>query len=295
MRSVALTAVSPMLLLLLPQESAAQSVMKYPPPPPPPPCKYVPDPETNPDVFYDLTPLQMMTEDIRIPGAGTGAWFVLRICQEPSRGPCTQSECSDCTVTTPSGVNTWVSGQGSTCGAIGNINAAHWGLQDPSNPYGGVQVNYTGGDPAGATQRTSTLRLMCEPSAIVPRGVSAIQVNPSSLEHYVITVAAADACVVRPKPMSWGWLTIIIGGSSLVVYAIGGAIINAKVRGEEGLNIIPQWWLWQQMPGLVRDGVVFSWKHGRVSAYNAPRRMREWWQGRGSQELREPIAAAAED
>ena len=67
-----------------------------------------------------------------------------------------------------------------------------------------------------------------------------------------------------------------------------------RVRGEEGLDVIPQWRYWQHLPGLVKDGVAFSWTHGRVFAYNAPRELREWWQGRNTQELRTPMTAACE-
>ena len=71
-----------------------------------------------------------------------------------------------------------------------------------------------------------------------------------------------------------------------VPFSLGG--------GEEGLDVIPQWQYWQQLPGLVKDGVVFSWTNGRVFAYNAPRELREWYNGRKTQELRAPIAAANE-
>ena len=47
-------------------------------------------------------------------------------------------------------------------------------------------------------------------------------------------------------------------------------------------------------PGVGKDGAVFSWTHGRVFAYNAPRELREWWHGRNTQELRSPMVAAQE-
>ena len=60
--------------------------------------------------------------------------------------------------------------------------------------------------------------------------------------------------------------------------------------------MIPQWSYWAQMPGLVSDGCKFSWKHGWRFVKNAPRELREWYEGRNNKELKEPIAytAAAE-
>ena len=65
--------------------------------------------------------------------------------------------------------------------------------------------------------------------------------------------------------------------------------------GEEGLDVIPQWQYWQQLPGLLRDGNRFFWVEGRILAKQGRRRFREWYDNRGSQELREPIAASKED
>ena len=68
----------------------------------------------------------------------------------------------------------------------------------------------------------------------------------------------------------------------------------AQVGGREGLDVIPQWRYWQQLPGLVYDGCIFFSETSRVAAHGGRRRMREWFDSRGSRELREPIAAASE-
>ena len=317
--------------------AAAQGVWPAAPPPPLPDCTYTPDP-SKPNVYYDLTPVQQaLTTDLSIPSADGNSRFFVRICRPPTR-TCSSSQCSDCDVSHPAGTDTWSSGSGNTCGAIGALGAAstRWGLQDPTDPTKGATITYTNGDSAetssGAVMRRQvTIFLDCEPGTFPARGVSAAETPPGSLK-YVIHVAAWDACVVQPKPLSWGWLTIILSSVAVVVYFGGGSAYNAKYRGEEGMNIIPQWQYWQQLPGerartrhplglsprlvlwrptltachlslvlaavlcagLVKDGLIFSWTHGRVAAYNAPREIREWYRGRGSQELRAPIAAAAE-
>jgi hypothetical protein len=65
---------------------------------------------------------------------------------------------------------------------------------------------------------------------------------------------------------------------------------SVQVRGEEGLKIIPQWAYWKQLPGHVYEGCIFSYKHGSRALKNAPRDIQDWYRGRNTKELREPIA-----
>ena len=48
--------------------------------------------------------------------------------------------------------------------------------------------------------------------------------------------------------LSWGWWSIILSGVFVLAYLGGGITYNVRVRGEEGLDVIPQWRLWQQLP-----------------------------------------------
>ena len=75
----------------------------------------------------------------------------------------------------------------------------------------------------------TTFVFVCDWSLNTPHGVSAKESPPNSL-HYEITIATSGACAITPKGLSWGWLSIILGGVALVVYFVGGAAYNAKVR-----------------------------------------------------------------
>jgi len=242
-------------------------------------------------VHYDLTPLRGMS-DLEIPKQSSdNNNFYLSVCAVPSR-TCTSEECSTCDVTDPAGVDVWTA-PGQRCAAIGEISTAVWHLQQPGVPTSGVAVQYTNGDQEDGygPHRTAMLVFKCDPSVSGAKGVSATE-HPSM--NYVITIASAHACPQLPQPLSWGWLFIIVSGVTALMYFGGGTAYNVRVRGEEGLDVIPQWQYWQQLPGLVKDGLSFSWTHGRVIAYNAPRELREWWRGRNTKELTTPIAAATD-
>ena len=146
-------------------------------------------------------------------------------------------------------------------------------------------------DEGAGTRRSATLVFQCDHSVSGAVGRSAKE-NPPL--RYTIVIASKHACPHMPQPLSWGWWFIILSGVATLAYFGGGTAYNARVRGEEGMDVIPHWQYWQMLPGLVKDGMSFSWTHGRVFAYNAPRELREWWSGRNTQEMRAPIAAASE-
>ena len=116
--------------------------------------------------------------------------------------------------------------------------------------------------------------------------------TPAGSLHYEIEIGAAAACAIGPKPLSWGWLTIILFGVTLLLYFGGGTGYNMRYRGEEGMDAIPQWAYWQQLPGLVKDGNHFFWVEGRIMLRQGRKGFRNWYDNRGTQELRAPIAAA---
>jgi len=63
----------------------------------------------------------------------------------------------------------------------------------------------------------------------------------------------------HPSELSPGSIFLIIFFVTAVVYVVAGFIVNWKVRGLTlGVEAIPNVSLWQQVPGLVVDGVVFT-------------------------------------
>lgn len=263
----------------------------YPPPPPPgSACSYTP-PE-DPTITYDLSAIMALgTLPPISASSGTNSQFFVAVCQSVTR-KCSSQECSTCDVSDPSGVDTW-SAPGQSCAAIGSESTKKWVLQKPGNAAGGVMLHYEGGDQqmGSGPRRSSTIVFACDPSVEHAVGRGAVE-NPPL--RYTITIASKHACARMPQPLSWGWWFIILGFVGSVGYLGGGIAYNVRVRGEEGLDVIPNWKHWQMLPALVYDGLVFSWMHGRTFAYNAPRELQEWWGGRNTKELRAPIAAAVE-
>jgi hypothetical protein len=264
----------------------------HPPPPPPAAACLYPVPG-YPKIKYDLTPFQLHSGDITVQGKDAKFW--VQVCQQPQRR-CDTTTCNDCTCDDPSGTATWTKTAGSydTCGAIGSEATAQWSLQDPSDPNGGVQISYTNGDPAlDATThqmqpRSSVIKFKCGGGG--PHGVSAKEDPPL---HYQIVLGGDAACAIGPKPLSWGWWTVIFTGVAFVGYFGGGSFYNRR-QGQEGLDAIPQWAYWQQLPGLLKDGNHFFWVEGRVAMRQGRRGFRDWWENRNTKELKAPLAASPE-
>jgi len=60
--------------------------------------------------------------------------------------------------------------------------------------------------------------------------------------------------------LSWGWILIIIFCCLIVVYLVGGVLVNRFWRQQFGWDMIPQREFWMSIPGLVWDGMKFTWK-----------------------------------
>lgn len=269
--------------------------------------------------------------DVKNAQGGSSGKIYTRICRPPKQygGSCPSSSCSSppC-VSEAAAVDLFVdTGQGS-CAATGALNTGQWYEQTPGDPKGGAKIVFTGGDPAGGNKRQMTMVFQCNWHLDHPQGVSATEDPPLT---YEVVIATSGACALAPGPLSWGWITLILFLVVVVVYFGGGGLYNYKVcdhtpplctlaarrpepiepcasacdcarcrassvrqyRGEEGLSIIPQWSSWSKLPGLVMDGCAFSWKHGSHAVRSAPRDLREWYNGRNTKELREPIAYSA--
>ena len=54
------------------------------------------------------------------------------------------------------------------------------------------------------------------------------------------------------------------------MYIAGGVAYNIKVRERKPTleQAFPNWYYWRQLPGLVQDGVSFSWEIAQKHYYN---------------------------
>ena len=240
-------------------------------------------PQECPGVKFDLSQL-MQLPDVQAPLRRDGnsvEW--LRVCQ-PANEPC---ETSTVPIDQRAGVQTWSSGAGPTCAASGDLATAKWDLITPGFARTGVKLGFTGGD----NGRTSQILFMCNPNFIEGVQASAGEQPPGSM-NYVITIETAAACPVGACPgdgWSRGWYIIFFFCLITSIYLICGTYVNYRFREAEGLDIIPQWRYWQQVPGLVKDGCVVS-KSKFIGFLRISRaKFREW--ADSSRELREQGAA----
>jgi hypothetical protein len=115
---------------------------------------------------------------------------------------------------------------------------------------------FTGGDGG----RTMQVLFLCDPTLAGSTQVSAKE-QPQGSDNYVITVRAAAACPTGDcpaVPWSTGWLVFTLTCVFICVYFVCGSYYNYRFQDAEGLDVIPQWRYWQQLPGLVKDGCIFS-------------------------------------
>jgi len=143
----------------------------------------------------------------------------------------------------------------------------------------------------------SVIYFSCDKSVEQVTYEGPVQEDPPGSMHYSIRLKASAACPITPippAPLSGGWLFIILFGVAIVVYLGVGVFYNHRYREMHGMDLIPQWQYWQQLPGLVKDGCSFSYKQSIWCAHTTKRKWRECQEARGVEELRAPIAAAAE-
>lgn len=124
---------------------------------------------------------------------------------------------------------------------------------------------YRGGDDG----RSVTVVYKCRPGQ--PTQLTADQGDPSPLgETYTISVSGQAACAaVYTPPLSTGSLSLILFFVAAIVYVSGGVLYNVKVRQTE-LSLraaFPQYKYWRQLPGLVTDGVAFSYEIAQKEYY----------------------------
>jgi 1,2-dihydroxy-3-keto-5-methylthiopentene dioxygenase len=67
--------------------------------------------------------------------------------------------------------------------------------------------------------------------------------------------------------LSIGSILLIVFFGLLIVYFVGGMVYNRAVRGSQGVEMIPQYRFWTGLPGVIKDGVVFTLDKCRTTAH----------------------------
>jgi len=149
-------------------------------------------------------------------------------------------------------------------------------LLDASTPSKGVQIRYDNGDLCYQTgfmgPRHAILKLTC--SADTEKTFT-ITENPQCTHNIAMNIRAACPLDFTPSGaeggLSDGSLFLILFLVFTILYFVGGFVFKTKKKGTSGIESIPNIDIWQQIPGLVKDGC--KWTHmmiktkGQASSY----------------------------
>ena len=230
----------------------------------PPPAANTPAAKTSPDscVFrkngasFDLAP--MFRNDHDFTGTTNGGYaYRFNVCGNTVK-LCNQQ---------PAPASKW---RGSKCNNLGDPSTQTISLLDEKAPAKGLRLQYSKGDickqqQAGTMQvaaRTVTYEITCNPYAH-PGELKLIKEN--NMCDYTIVFESEHACPTNRSRIH-GWLLITLFTLSVIGYCGVGIYLNKKNHEKQGVEAIPHVEYWEQVPGLVRDGVQFSYEQSKVAA-----------------------------
>jgi len=166
-------------------------------------------------------------------------------------------------------------------------NAGTWASQACTMLDGVMTCLHTGGD----SGRSIQIMYTCGDGTTE---TVAIQTQPSP-PAYLVTVSSPSSCMVAPsddssKGLSTGGLFLILFSVAVIMYIGGGLYYNIKHKSmPQTMESFPHIEYWRELPGLVKDGCQFSWKHTKRAAREA----HSWYVG-GDASLKEGLTAADE-
>ncbi|XP_059174382.1 uncharacterized protein LOC131954619 [Physella acuta] len=117
-------------------------------------------------------------------------------------------------------------------------------------------------------QRTTFVRCICSDELSFQFEKEDPQTN------YHFTLKAKNCCPGHSdsggsSSLSVGSILVIVFFSLLVCYLLLGIIYQSSIRKASGREIIPNAGLWLAIPGLIKDGVLFSFTCGKKSSYSS--------------------------
>ena len=226
--------------------------------------------------------------------SGAAPQYYVGIC-----GSVTTVDCADGGDSHPIAIQTWFnppkphfpSTNCATLGAFSTQACVHTpGADDPL--AGDLVCSYT----KGADERAIDVRFASGAAQ------SQMQTTATQLEtlKYQVTVTDPTLCMLPPPQvvssgLTWGSYFLIFFFFTGAVYVGGGAYYNVKYNQKElGVAAVPQIEYWEKVPGLVRDGAIFTMKHTKRAAKMA----HDKWRGAGpdkTQGLIDPADEGADD
>ncbi|KAL8609023.1 hypothetical protein ACOMHN_065249 [Nucella lapillus] len=119
--------------------------------------------------------------------------------------------------------------------------------------------------------RTLLINLQCDQNEM-PGSLSIIGETPG-LRH-VMTLKSHYCCYGGGKAgLSVGSILVIVFFSLLLVYLVAGVMFMKFARKAEGREVVPNYSIWTAIPGLIKDGVLFTFRRacslcGRRGTYD---------------------------
>eukprot|EP01121_Diplochlamys_sp_Union-15-3_P005837 TRINITY_DN1618_c0_g2_i1.p1 TRINITY_DN1618_c0_g2~~TRINITY_DN1618_c0_g2_i1.p1 ORF type:complete len:250 (+),score=50.32 TRINITY_DN1618_c0_g2_i1:44-793(+) len=133
------------------------------------------------------------------------------------------------------------------------------GMDTPTQVVGlngglGAQFFYGNGDEFSGVPRTTTIYMICGKED----GWGQVIFNDTLTDDlkYSVVVTSKYACGSKGGGVSGispAGVIVLIIFCVIIVYLVAGVIVN-KVRGQSGVELIPNVGLWKNIGGLIRDG-----------------------------------------
>jgi len=205
------------------------------------PCSYSANGET-----YDISPIGYTDYPV-IATDGTGTFYT-RFCGKTDYN-CNQPT-SVCLLR-PDGQTKYNCGQAWL--------SKGWSLTS-NNPVTLDNLYPNGSVCSGGIYRSTDIQLVCNMTAPKPFWVKSATLSNCKYSFELHTCYVCDSpCSGSNNSLGFdiGWLLIVIVFSLFIVYLIIGAVVKWKVYNAEGLELIPNWGFWSDLPLLIKDGVFY--------------------------------------
>jgi hypothetical protein len=200
---------------------------------------------------YDLTPLSSTEQKV--------AWGLY----EADFTPCKPAVCSNYKDVALCERFVHIVSPSAPVWPLGSMNSAEWRPGRSENPDG-FQLFFRWDQSV-----ETTIEFICDPNA----GLGAMAPGPqgaeTSFNRFFFEWKSRIACPVkesgnhgRAGGISVGWILITVLGSVVVSYVVLGALYNRFLRKQDRFQtIVPHYDFWIALPGLVKDGIVFSYRN----------------------------------
>jgi len=199
---------------------------------------------------YDLSSLTK-TRGV-YSGTGDGVTYAMDVCGiVHDGGICEQNSCTICQTNEMVG-----------CHSKSMPNS--WAMIDNSNPHLGAKQVFVGR--ANACQVAGRwvparieIQFTCS-TAPTPDQFQVTPLNPDDPNCLLTFQLPSPAACPHPanSGLSGGSIFIAVVLCSAVIYVVGGLIYGTVVQKREGIEAFPHINFWRTLPGLVKDGVRFT-------------------------------------